>query len=167
LILQGLDTRKDPIMNTAPTAAVQGMPYIEHVNLTVTDLDTVTHFLTTALPHWRVRGNGSMDWYGKHVSWRHVGDDRFYLALQGGGVGASPHWQSHERGVKHIGLVVPSIDAAIARLAAAGFALDHMGGSDAMRRSAYVMAGDELQFEFVEYATEDTSSRNLYAPTRA
>lgn len=154
-------------MNTAPTAAVQGMPYIEHVNLTVTDLDTVTHFLTTALPHWRVRGNGSMDWYGKHVSWRHVGDDRFYLALQGGGVGASPHWQSHERGVKHIGLVVPSIDAAIARLAAAGFALDHMGGSDAMRRSAYVMAGDELQFEFVEYATEDTSSRNLYAPTRA
>ena len=39
----------------------------------------------------------------------HVGTDDNYLALQGGGEGALPDWQSHRLGVKHLGFVVSDL----------------------------------------------------------
>ena len=135
---------------------------LEHLNLTVRDVETTTRFLLAALPEWRVRGGGEMDWYGKTIRWQHVGDDRFYLALQGGGEGPVTPWQSHQLGPKHVGLVVPSVDAVVQRLAAAGYPLDHWGGSTPARRSAYVVDPDSLQFEFVEYLSADPALRNAY-----
>ena len=60
---------------------------LEHINITVRDVDRSTRFLLAALPDWRVRGEGRMDWFGKPITWRHVGGDGFYVALQGGGEG--------------------------------------------------------------------------------
>ena len=48
---------------------------------------------------WRLRGGGEMDWYGKSIAWRHLGNDDHYIALQSGGEGAGPHWQTHTTGV--------------------------------------------------------------------
>ena len=40
---------------------------LEHVNLTVSDLDRSLRFVQAALPDWRVRGQGRMDWFGKPI----------------------------------------------------------------------------------------------------
>lgn len=138
-------------------------PVLEHINVTVRDIDRSTRFLLTALSEWQVRGEGSMDWFGKPIVWRHVGDDRFYLALQGGGEGEPLDWKSHHVGAKHIGLVVESVDAVVARLHAAGYALDHWGASTRSRRSAYIVDPDSVQFEFVEYLSDDVALRNDYS----
>jgi catechol 2,3-dioxygenase-like lactoylglutathione lyase family enzyme len=139
-------------------------PFVEHINATVQDIDRAVRFFTTALPEWRVRGGGTLDdWYGKNVRWLHVGDDAHYIALQGGGEGPGPDWQSHGSGIKHVGIVVPSADAVVARLQSAGFELDHWSADHAHRRRVYFMLGDDFQVEFVEYKTQDAALRNAYA----
>jgi catechol 2,3-dioxygenase-like lactoylglutathione lyase family enzyme len=136
---------------------------LEHVNITVQDLGRTLEFLQAALPDWRVRGEGRMDWFGKPIRWLHYGGDDHYLALQSGGEGAALDWQSHLTGVKHVGLVVASVEAVVQRLAEAGFLLDHWGGTHPHRRSAYVIAPGSVQFEFVEYHSADPALRNDYA----
>jgi catechol 2,3-dioxygenase-like lactoylglutathione lyase family enzyme len=137
--------------------------FVEHINATVQDIDRAVRFITTALPEWRVRGGGTIDWYGKPVRWLHVGDEMNYIALQSGGNGPGPDWQSHATAIKHVGIVVPSLPAVVERLRAAGFDVDHWGGETAHRRSVYVMLGDDFQVEFVEYKTQDTALRNVYS----
>ncbi|CAN5473978.1 VOC family protein [soil metagenome] len=136
---------------------------LEHINITVRDLARSTRFLLTALPDWRVRGGGHMDWFGTPITWQHVGGDRFYVALQSGGEGEVTDWRSLRLGPKHVGLVVPSVDAVVTRLAAAGYPLDHWGGETPGRRSVYVVDPDSVQFEFVEYLSDDVAVRNAYA----
>jgi catechol 2,3-dioxygenase-like lactoylglutathione lyase family enzyme len=137
--------------------------YVEHINATVQDIDRAVRFFTTALPEWRVRGGGTLDWYGKTIRWLHIGDDAHYIALQGGGEGAGPDWQSHGTAIKHVGIVVPSAGTVVERLRAAGFDVDHWGAEHAHRRRVYFMLGDDFQVEFVEYKTQDTALRNAYA----
>jgi catechol 2,3-dioxygenase-like lactoylglutathione lyase family enzyme len=137
--------------------------HIEHVNLTVSDLEATAQWLITALPHWRVRGQGQVDWFGQQIRWMHVGDDHTYLALQEGAQGEPLDWRDLKPGVKHIGLVVDSLDAAVSRLEQAGHALDHWGGETAWRRSVYLIAPGGLQFELVEYRSADPALRNDYA----
>jgi catechol 2,3-dioxygenase-like lactoylglutathione lyase family enzyme len=138
-------------------------PFVEHINATVQDIDRAVRFFTIALPEWRVRGGGTLDRYGKTIRWQHVGGDAHYIALQSGGDGPGPDWQSHRTAIKHVGIVVPSVHAVVRRLRAAGFELDHWGGETAQRNSAYVMLGDDFQVEFVEYKTQDSALRNAYA----
>lgn len=137
--------------------------YVEHVNITVKDLDKTVAFILAALPDWRVRGGGAVDWFGKPARWAHVGTDTGYLALMDGGEGSGNHWTGRHVGMKHVGIVVPSVDAVVERLAAAGHALDHWGGSHPARKSVYFIERDDLQFEFVEYLTGRPADRNDYA----
>jgi catechol 2,3-dioxygenase-like lactoylglutathione lyase family enzyme len=138
-------------------------PYVEHANLTVRDLPDVTNLLLYALPDWRIRGEGRMLWFGKEIRWLHVGSDTSYLALQDGGEGAHPDWRGSTVGMKHVGFVVASLDDTLHRLAAAGYGVDHWGSEHPHRRSAYVLAREGLQFEFVEYLSEEASERNDYS----
>lgn len=136
--------------------------YLEHANVTVQDMDRAITFLMTALPDWRVRGGGEMDWYGKRIRWHHVGNDDSYLALQGGGEGAPPPSGGHHLGAKHLGFVVPDLDALVSRLAQAGFAADHYGPEHPYRRRVYFCPDDLLQIEFIQYLSEDPALRNAY-----
>lgn len=137
--------------------------HLEHANVTVRDVDAAVAFLQAAVPAWRVRGEGRMDWYGKPIRWVHVGDDAQYIALQGGGDGPLPRWAGHALGVKHLGLVVDDLDAAIARLAALGHAVDHPGGDGTLRRAAYYCPDDLVQIELVQYLDPDPATRVRYA----
>ena len=137
--------------------------FVEHVNITVKSLDRTVGFLRTALPSWQVRGQGAMEWYGKPIHWLHIGTATTYLALQDGGEGAGPDWTGHQVGTKHIGIVVPSVDAVVDRLAAAGHAIDHEAGAHPHRRRAYFMDPDGLQFEFIEYLSDRPAERNDYS----
>ncbi|MDW5415974.1 hypothetical protein R6242_05235 [Iodobacter sp. CM08] len=136
--------------------------YLEHANITVSDLNRAVHFILTAIPHWKIRGKGKMDWFGAEIDWLHIGDDFAYIALQSGGIGEAPGWKTHLVGVKHLGFVVPSLAQTKQALEVAGFSLDHDGGTAAHRDSAYFMLGEDIQFEFVEYSSDQPAQRNEY-----
>jgi hypothetical protein len=137
--------------------------YLEHANVTVCRIEPAVKFLRTALPGWRVRGQGAMDWFGAPIQWLHLGTDDHYIALQSGGDVPAPHWKSLATGVKHLGIVVPDLDAVVQRLLAAGYRMDHPGGVHAHRRSAYYDPDDLLQIEFVQYLSDLPAERNAYA----
>ncbi|STQ89019.1 VOC family protein [Iodobacter fluviatilis] len=141
--------------------------YLEHANITVSDLDRAVRFIQIAIPSWKIRGRGKMDWFGAEIDWLHIGDDFAYIALQSGGTGEGPSWKTHLVGVKHLGFVVPNLKQTMQNLENAGFRLDHAGGRDTYRDSAYFMLGEDLQFEFVEYTSQLAEQRNGYASTDA
>ncbi|KXF82058.1 VOC family protein [Enterovibrio coralii] len=136
--------------------------YFEHANIQLADPMASIHFLTSAIPEWSIRGQGDLDWFGKPVVWYHVGDDDSYVTLQSGGEGEIGDWKAHWAGVKHLGIVVPSVDDVIERLTTAGYEIDHMGGEHPYRKSVYYLDGNNLEFEFIEYLSDDPVKRNDY-----
>jgi len=135
---------------------------LEHLNVTLTDLDRATRALQAIVPEWSVRGAGTWDdGAGGTHAWRHVGDDFQYLSLYE----TPPGRRLRAAGAfNHLALVVDDLDAALQRLHALDIALDHIGGSTAHRRSAYVVIEPErLQIELVAYDSDVPSERNVYA----
>ncbi len=55
--------------------SVQKM-YLEHANITVSNLQEAIKFFQTAFPHFKIRGGGN-----DLREWVHLGDDHTYLAL--------------------------------------------------------------------------------------
>ncbi|WP_375748422.1 VOC family protein [Vibrio sp. HN007] len=138
--------------------------YIEHANISVVDAQHTIKLLLTAAPDWSIRGEGKMDnWFGRQIRWYHIGDENSYINIQDAGEGLAKNWKEHWTGVKHIGIVVEDLQAVIERLTKAGYELDHMGGEHPYRRSAYYIDKHNLQFEFVEYLTDQPEQRNDYS----
>lgn len=135
---------------------------LEHLNVTLTDLDRATRALQAIVPEWSVRGAGTWDdGLGNVLPWRHVGDDFQYLSLYE----TPPGRKLRAAGAfNHLALVVDDLDAALERLRAQGIPLDHIGGSTEHRRSAYVVIEPErLQIELVAYDSAVPAERNVYA----
>lgn len=138
------------------------MPRIEHANLVVTAIEPTLQFLKAAFPEWRVRGEGRDEWKGMPRRWVHVGDDDYYITLNDFGRGRQRNLESPEPGLAHIGFEVASLDEVVARLETAGFAPDHWGPDHPWRKNVYFLDGEGLEFEFVEYFTDEPAKRNLY-----
>lgn len=136
--------------------------YVEHSNICVENPQRTIQFLLAAIPDWNIRGQGEMEWLGQTIQWFHIGDQNSYIAVQSGGAGASRSWKELWTGVKHIGIVVPSMEAVIQNLKAAGFEIDHYGGSHPFRKNVYFLEGHGIQFEFIEYISELPAERNYY-----
>ncbi|WP_318511226.1 VOC family protein [Photobacterium leiognathi] len=108
--------------------------YVEHINIQVSQPEKTIHFLLTALPEWTIRGEGQI-----------------------------PDWQGSASGIKHVGIVVESIDAIISRLNKIGYEVDHWSGEYPYRRSAYFIDDNNLEIEFIEYFTDERVLRNDYS----
>lgn len=120
--------------------------YLEHVNVTVADVERSAAFYSDLLDlHVRWKGASAE---GRPVI--HVGDDRCYLALfEADGEGA-PAYDYGAVGVNHYGFVVDDLDAALARLRTLGVeptaTFDYEPG-----RRAYFFDPDGQEVELVEY----------------
>src|SRR4051812_45396622 len=119
---------------------------IEHVNLTVSDLDRSIAFYCDLLDV-PVRWKGPID--GERLG-AHVGDERCYLALfQAAGEGVVEHDYSRP-GINHFGFVVDALDDARQRLARLGgtvhFEPDYEPG-----RRIYFLDPDGHEVELVQY----------------
>ena len=138
---------------------------LEHLNVTLTDLDRATRALQAIVPDWTVRGAGTWDdGSGHQFEWRHVGDDFQYLSLYETPPGSALQASGGPSAFNHLALVVDDLDAALARLRAVDIPLDHIGGSTRHRRSAYVVIEPErLQIELVAYDSAVPAERNVYA----
>lgn len=120
--------------------------FLEHVNLTVTDLNRSINFYS------RLFGI-AVRWHGKTSDGRkaaHVGDDRCYLALFEAKITGPVTTDYEKPGFNHFGLVVDSLDEMKRRLAA----LDVQPHSEAdyePGRRLYFLDPDKIEVELVEY----------------
>ncbi len=135
-------------------------PYLEHLNLTVLDVDRTVRFLQTAMPELQVRGGGTGV---KCRRWVHVGVGATYLAIEDRGAdGPGPHEPYIHPGLNHIGFVVADVGLVAERLSRAGY----RSGEDAMehphRKRIYFYDDDGNEFEFVEYLSDRAEERNDY-----
>jgi catechol 2,3-dioxygenase-like lactoylglutathione lyase family enzyme len=127
---------------------------IEHANISVSDIDKAVRFITTALPEFYIRG-GDKSGRGE---WIHVGTDETYISFA--------HRPDTTPGqglrVNHIGIVVDDIDGVISRLESAGYKQNYTPEESQWRRRYYFGDDDGLQWEFIEYLTDDPALINNY-----
>ncbi|WP_445768749.1 VOC family protein [Rheinheimera sp.] len=135
--------------------------YLEHVNLVVSDIEAMLHFYRAAFPHWHIRDQGRGEWHGKQRKWLHFGDDYQYLALSDHGEGENRHLAGYSVGFAHFAYVTNSLDAVIARLNNAGFAIAKPGADEPYRKNIYFVDPAGFEVEFVEYLSDLPSERNL------
>jgi len=132
------------------------MQLLEHIHLTVASISETEHFLQAVSPEFVRRGGGNSADYGP---WAHIGNETSYIALT-----EDPESNSMPE-LRHIGLLVQSVDELMERLALAGYqpADDSSLDTHPHRRRVYYVDGNGVDWEFVEYLSEQSSLRNDYS----
>lgn len=120
--------------------------FIEHVNLTVSDLDRSLVFYQR-LFDWHVRWRGETS-QGRPAA--HVGDDRCYIALFQSPAGGRAPYDYDAIGLNHFGLVVDDLDHARQRLIELGAEYTAEQNYEPGRR-VYVIDPDGIEVELVQY----------------
>jgi len=115
---------------------------LEHVNLTVTDLERSADFYRRLLGlEVRWQGDGSL----------HIGTEQEYLAFfEASADGRAPHDYGLV-GFNHVGFVVDDLEAARERAEALGTTV-HLEADYEPGRRIYVTDPDGIEVELVEYA---------------
>ncbi len=132
---------------------------IEHINLTVANVDRALSFLTAAFPDWKLRHRDA----GERGDWLHYGDDTFYIGLDTAvDITRSGRRPYHDLGFNHVGLIVDDLDGIRQRLKAAGFEETMTAFDHPHRRRAYWLDQDRNEWEFTEYSSNKESERNDY-----
>ena len=135
---------------------------LDHANLQVRDIDETLRFLRTALPGFRVRGEGvtTQGW-----RWVHVGNDVSYVNLT-----HAPEAPAEQRapysakpGLNHLGFEVDDAGAVRTRLREAGYRESTVPNDHPHRTRVYFLDGSGQDWEFVEYCSDDPAERNDYA----
>ncbi|MRI35139.1 glyoxalase [Endozoicomonas sp. OPT23] len=139
------------------------MVRLEHSNLSVVDIEKTLDFILTAFPHWQVRARGNNVWYGVERQWLHVGDDDYYLSLNGQAAGKNRDLQGHTPGLAHLGFAVDDVNAIVERLTAKGYDIRvDMREGHPFRKTAYFIDPEGFEFEFIQYLSEKPEEKNLY-----
>lgn len=132
--------------------------YLEHANITVSNLDKAILFFTTAFPHFKIRGGGESN--GK--KWIHLGDTDTYLALNESIVPVKYEKNYNTSGINHIGFVVKEVGVIAEKLLAAGFQRDFPRQEEKFRTREYFADDDGNEYEFVEYFSNLPEEKNQY-----
>ncbi len=119
---------------------------IEHVNLTVSDLDRSIGFFEK-LCGWKVR---IRDQHGVRGEFAHVGADDTYLALWADGGDYSG--QQKGKPLNHVGIAVDDLDAAERVVLDAGLETFSHGKYEPGPRTFYFFDWDGIEFEVVSYS---------------
>lgn len=140
---------------------------LEHANITVTDVDAAKRFLKIAFPEFEVRGSRTTENEEYTKRWEHFGTDERYLALEMlDPPGATDRKPYRDPGVNHIGFVVDDLPALRDRLMAAGYRAGDLReeGEGPARLRSYIFDDLGMEWEFVQYLTEDVEKMNVYEP---
>ena len=123
-------------------------PFIEHVNLTVSDPDHSAALLA-AIFGWHTRWSGPARDGGRTI---HLGTDAAYVALYTGPAGehADIRYPKGEP-LNHVGVQVDDLDDTEARVVAAGLIPFSHGDYEPGRRF-YFLDRDGIEYEVVSYA---------------
>ena len=133
---------------------------LEHLNLVVDDIPKTLSFYQAAFPHWKVRTQGTSEWYGVNRHWLHFGDDYQYLTFNDGGLEKNRDLTGHQIGLAHFAFVTNNLTAVIKRLSKAGFAVAKQGAENTYRANVYFIDPNGYEVEFVKYFSDSPSERN-------
>jgi catechol 2,3-dioxygenase-like lactoylglutathione lyase family enzyme len=132
--------------------------YLEHANITVSNLEKAVHFFQTAFPHFKIRGGGNVS-----KEWLHLGDDVTYVALNIATVTATKNEKNYSKlGVNHIGFVVDDVNEITTRLLEAGYKRDYPKEIEQFRIRDYFADADGNQFEFIQYLSNRVEEKNSF-----
>lgn len=123
------------------------MAFIEHLNLTVSDIDRSVAFYGR-LFGFRIRWQGASSDGSRAV---HLGDDRCFLAMFEAATSGRFTKDYDTVGPNHLGFVVDDLDAMRDRLRSLGVDPHHEAGYEPGRR-LYFRDPDGIEIELVEYA---------------
>ncbi|MHC4823245.1 MAG: VOC family protein [Planctomycetota bacterium] len=138
------------------------MTYLEHANLTVPDIDAGIAFLKVIDPDMRVLQDAVSE---AGERWAHVAIGDSYIALQEPHVGETPGPRINsyvDIGVNHLAWVVEDLDTVVARLEEGGYRRGIPGEEHEARRRVYYYDHAGIEWEIVQYLTEDRGERFSY-----
>ena len=141
------------------------MCQLEHVNISVVDLDRAVAFLQIAFPEFRIRGDGQGEFADGTSAWLHLGRDELYVSLNTSSLLTAAREkpaEQYETGINHVGFVVVDVEALLRSYEAAGFMCELKHELPARKR-LYVADADGIIWEFVEYLSDDFAVRNDYS----
>ena len=132
--------------------------YLEHANITVTNLQDAVKFFQTAFPHFKVRGGGN-----DMREWVHLGDDDTYIAINQAKQNETIIGNSYDLiGINHLGFVVQDVEEIARNLISNGYKRDYPKQVEKFRIRDYFADADGNQYEFVQYLSEEAHERNSY-----
>ncbi len=137
---------------------------LDHVNISVVDIDRTVAFLRIAFPEFIVRGGGQGEYQGATTAWLHLGIDELYVSVNTTSKTVTrqqPHGVP-ETGINHVGFIVENVDDVQGKYEAAGFRcvpVDELPS----RKRLYVDDSDGIQWEFIQYMSDDFAVRNDYS----
>lgn len=133
--------------------------YIEHLNLTVNNIDESVHFFQTAFPNFKIRGGDK-----NLKEWLHIGDDYTYIAIEQTKSKTKDKTQKNydKIGVNHLAYVVQNIDKITERLEKNGYKRSYPKSIEKFRIRDYFFDADGNEFEFVEYLSDVIEERNMF-----
>ena len=134
--------------------------YLEHANITVKNLDNTVRFLTLACPNFKVRGQGRGN---DGQRWVHIGTDQAYLAVNEDVRVNEARTMYANSGLNHVGIVVDDAKVVRKKLTENGFREGFVPPKHPHRERIYFFDQDGLEWEFIEYYTDDPAKRNDYA----
>ena len=134
---------------------------IEHANITVQSIAKTQQFLQTAFPDFRLRGKGQLQ--SQTGRWAHIGNDETYISIQE----TDPHRPTKrtaylDDGLNHLGFIVENLDTINQRLEAKGYIHSSDPENSKYRRRSYYTDENGIEWEFVQYNSQDPKLRNHY-----
>ena len=135
---------------------------IEHVNITVPDIDAAVSFLNIVAPDFKIRKDEKPL---NDKRWMHIGNKGFYFALQEAPLDITPIKPNQtyiNYGFNHIGLVVNNINKIEDKLIKAGYNKGIDTPKEQFRKRIYYYDNAGFEWELVEYLSENTEDKFLY-----
>ena len=134
---------------------------LEHANLSVRDVEAMIHFLMTAFPEFRIRGEGTSL---NGIRWVHAGTNDTYIVLNQAKTDSATRWipYSGEPGVNHLAYEVDDVESLRMRLKAAGYRDSTVSNAHPYRKRVYFYDPEGNDWEFVQYLSQDPAKRNDY-----
>jgi len=138
------------------------MTRIEHVNITVPDIEEAISFLKILAPDFEVRKDEEPS---NSYRWTHIGNEAYYFALQ------EPHLDADSKkqlqtyknyGINHVALVVSNIQEIEEKLLDSGYNRGIDTPIEKHRKRAYYYDKAGFEWELVEYLSEKTNEKYLY-----
>ena len=133
--------------------------YLEHANITVSNLQEAIKFFQTAFPHFKIRGGGN-----EMREWIHFGDDDTYIAINQAKQNDLKADKNYDKiGINHLGFVVQDVEEIANNLLNNGYKRDYPKQVEQFRIRDYFADADGNQYEFVQYLSEVVQEKNSYS----
>lgn len=137
--------------------------YLEHANITVSNLEAAVAFFQTAFPAFKVRGGGEESVENGVKRWLHLGTKETYVALSQPPVELKHSGKDYSKnGYNHIGFVVEDATSLAERLSNKGYQRTYPRQEEPSRIREYFGDPDGNEIEFVQYLSDAWEKRNDY-----